>query len=453
MEIKNRTFTIIGVGETGYDTALFLLKRGAKVFVSELRKDIETTKRMNTLASLGAIVEIGKHTEELIKKADFVIPSPGIPEDSIPLKFAKQHNIKVINEIEIAYTFSPSKKVIGVTGTDGKTTVVSLLGKLFKNAKLPSIVCGNIGNSFIGEVDNLSKDTFIILEISSFQLERIKTFKPFIGCLLNVGEDHLDRHLSFKNYLAAKERLFINQQQNDYAILNYNDFYSREAEKKTAGKVLFFSQKEEVLNGVYLKNKQIVYNVEGVKKNIFETKGIQLKGSGNIENIMAVILVGLICKIEPTIIQKTFEEFKSLPYRFEKFAEKRGVAYIDDSKSTNPHSLINALSCLEKDNRTVLIMGGQNKGTSFVKVSPLIKERVKLLVLLGEAKETIAEELKNTGIPYIFADNMEEAVKKGTEKAQKGDTVLLSPACASFDMYKNYKERGDAFKKEVKLLP
>jgi UDP-N-acetylmuramoylalanine--D-glutamate ligase len=322
---------------------------------------------------------------------------------------------------------------------------------MFKNSKLPFILCGNIGNSFIGEIDKIKEDTFVILEASSFQLEKIKTFCPFIGCLLNIGEDHLDRHFSFKNYLRAKEKVFQNQTEEDYAILNYDDPNCRKIGSQLEAKTLFFSQKKKLDKGIYKEGNKIILNLE-TEKLIFTTDKVKLTGKGNYENMMTSILSGFICKIEPDIIQKTLNEFLPLPHRFEKVGEKKGVVYINDSKSTNPHSVINALKSIEKKSKVILIMGGQYKQVSFKKLIPLIKKQVKLLILFGTAKEIIANEIKESKIPYLFVNNLKEAVQLGAAKAETGETVLFSPACSSFDMFKNYMERGNVFKEEVTLL-
>jgi len=451
VEIKNKKAVIVGLGETGYDTAFFLLKKGARVFITESGENESIREKAFLLSGMGANVQTGEHTEKFIQGAEIIIPSPGIPETSIPLAFAKKNRIPVISEIELGYIFSPSRKIIAVTGTDGKTTTTSILGLMFRNAKLPSIVCGNIGNSFIGEMENTGKDTFIILEASSFQLEKTKTFKPFIGCLLNIDEDHLDRHLSFQNYMEAKKKLFANQDERDAAVINYDDVYCRKAARNLCSEIFFFSQNGMPDRGAYLKRGKIISNVGG-RKNVFETEKIAISGKGNNENIMAALIIGLICKIDTETLQKSLCEFAPLPHRFEKVKERKGIVFINDSKATNPHSVMNALRSIDKGRKAILIMGGQNKQVSFIKLVPLIKEKVKLLLLLGEASETIAEEVKNAGVPHIFVRDMKEAVEKGAKNASKGDTVLLSPGCASFDMFENYKERGNVFKKEVELL-
>lgn len=451
MELKNKKTVVVGLGKTGCDTAIFLQERGAEVSVTESGDNPALREKARLLSQRGIKIEMGGHTEKFISKADAIITSPGVPDHSLPLKLAGKKNLPVLSEIELAYIFSPSKKIIAITGTNGKTTTASILGLFFHKAKLPSVVCGNIGNTFIGALKNLKKDTFVILEVSNFQLEKTKLFRPYIGCLLNIDEDHLDRHFSLANYIEAKKRIFSNQNKSDLAVINYDDYNCRAIGQNLKSKTFFFSQAAALEEGAYLKGNKII-SVTGNSKAVFKKENIQITGRGNNENIMAAVLAGRLCNIEAEIIQDALYEFKPLPHRFEKTAVKKGVVFINDSKATNPHSVINALKSLEPGRETILIMGGQNKNVSFSKLIPLIRKHVKLLILLGEAKETIADQLSEVHIPRIFAADMKEAVRKGAENSKNGDIVLLAPGCASFDMFMNYKERGDVFKKEVELL-
>ena len=451
MEIANKKVIVAGLGETGYDTALFLAGRGAKVFVTESGNSENIRKKASFLAGKGIRTETGGHTEKFISGARMLIPSPGISEESLPLDFARRNNIEVLSEIELAYIFSPSKKIVAITGTNGKTTTASILGLIFRKAKLPSTVCGNIGKTFIGEIDNIGKETFVVLEASSFQLERIRSFRPFVGCLLNIDQDHMDRHLSFTRYMEAKKNLFINQEESDRAVVNYDNACSKEIGGSLKAKTFFFSQEEALGEGAYIEGNKIVAST-GRDKKVFITDRFKIKGRGNNENIMASILAGMICRADTGAIQDALDEFKPLAHRFEKVAEVNGVSFINDSKATNPHSVINALKSIEPGRQAVLIMGGQNKNTSFGQLVPFIKKSVRCLILMGEAKELIAKETESAGKPLIFACSMKEAVRKGAEMAERGDALLLSPGCASFDMFANYKERGDAFKKEVGFL-
>lgn len=451
MEIKNKKIVVAGMGKTGFDTAVFLAERGADVFVTENGSTEQAKKIASDLEKKGIKTEIGGHTEKFIEGAQMLVPSPGVPNNSLPIRYAETKKIPVISEIELAFAFSPTEKIIAITGTNGKTTTTSLTGAIFKEANIPSVVCGNIGNTFIGEFDKLTADTYVVLEISSFQLEKTKKFRPFIACLLNIAEDHFDRHFTMQNYIDAKKRIFANQTEDDFAILNCDDAYCRDIAKTLKAGTLFFSRKEIPEKGVYLKGKTVFSNMNKSGE-IIDIKKTKLWGKGNSENIMASVLIGLLCGIEETAIRKAVYEFTPLPHRMEKVAEIKSVSFINDSKSTNPHSIINALESIEEKNNAVLIMGGKNKDISFVSVIPYFKNKVKLLVLLGEAKEFLYQEFKNCGIPLKLAGSMKETVGISFQSASAGDIVLFSPGCASFDMFKNYKERGNAFKKEVNSL-
>ena len=449
MEIKNKKVGVIGLGKTGFDTAMFLLKREADVFVSEREENEEIKRRGEILEKEGVKVEIGNHSENFLKDVELVVLSPGVSEEIEVCRNLKKRNIPVISEIELAYKFSPSKKIIAITGTNGKTTTTSLVGFIFKKAEFPSVVCGNIGNTFIGEVEKINEETWVILEVSSFQLEKISKFTPFIACLLNIAEDHLDRYKSFKDYVDAKKRIFENQKRNEWAILNCDDNTCREISEKLNSRKLFFSIKDDKREMFYRDG--IIFSRFKISGKLIDMNKTSLSGKGNIYNVMAGCLISLISGVESEKIKRGVYEFTPLPHRFEKIAEINGITFINDSKATNPHAVLNSVSSVEKG-KIILILGGRNKALSFSDLKRLIKEKVKLLILFGEAKEKIANELKNSGVPKVFANSLKEVVKIAVEKGRKGDTVLFSPGCASFDMFENYKERGDAFKREVQSL-
>jgi len=453
MEIKNKKVVVAGLGKTGLDTALFLAGRGADVFVTESTVSEAVRKNSLLLKDRSIKTETGGHTERFLRNADLVVVSPGIPDESLPVRYAIEKKIPVISEIELAFSFSRSRKIIAITGTNGKTTTTSLTGALFSNASLPCVVCGNIGNTFVGELDWISPETWVIVELSSFQLEKTLNFRPFVGCLMNIAEDHFDRHSSMKEYVAAKRRLFVNQDEDDFAVFDYDDAYCREMAGKAKARRFFFSHMETLERGVYLKGKTIISNLSGTREEITEISGTRLWGKGNEENIMASVLMGLLCGIsDKDVMDRTLHDFTPLPHRLEKVAEIKGVVFINDSKSTNPHSVINALESMEENGNVILIMGGKNKGTPFSGVISHMSKRVKMLILMGETKRILENEFKDTGIPYRIVDTMAAAVKTGLENAQAGDIVLFSPGCSSFDMFRDYKDRGNVFKKEVQSL-
>ncbi|MCM8820668.1 MAG: UDP-N-acetylmuramoyl-L-alanine--D-glutamate ligase [Candidatus Omnitrophica bacterium] len=451
MDIKNKKVVVVGLGSTGFNSALFLAKKGADVFLTEIKATEQIHKEASLLNEKGIRTEIGKHTEEFITGADILVVSPGVPDNALPVRYAEIRNIPVISEIELAFMFSPTQKIIAITGTDGKTTTTAITGNIFKKAGIPVVVCGNIGNPFIGELENITEDTYVILEVSSFQLERTKNFKPFIGCLLNIAEDHFDRHLNIENYIKAKKKIFANQVENDFAILNYEDRYCRDITEEIRANVFFFSHKSIEEKGVYKKGNMIISNINGIQEilNIKETK---LWGKGNIENMMASILIGLLCNISPEDVREAIYNFTPLPHRLERIADINGVLFINDSKSTNTHSVINAIDSIEDNTEAILIMGGRNKDISFSSVVPHFKKKVVLIILIGEAKEEMAREFKNSGVPLILVNTIKDAVNEAFKNAKSGNIVIFSPGCTSFDMFNNYKERGDAFKKEVLSL-
>ncbi|MCM8818051.1 MAG: UDP-N-acetylmuramoyl-L-alanine--D-glutamate ligase, partial [Candidatus Omnitrophica bacterium] len=403
------------------------------------------------LKEKGAKVQTGKHTKEFFKDVEMVIISPGVDEKSEVVDFFKKSNIPIISEIELAYNFSKSKKIIGITGTNGKTTTTTLTGEIFKKANYQYVVCGNIGNTFIGEIENIEENTYVILEISSFQLEKIKNFKPYIACLLNIDYDHFDRYSSMEEYILAKKRIFDNQNENDFSILNFDDYYTKRISKNIKSQKIFFSF-SEIFRGAFCKDGVIYAKLNNNPLKIIETKNLKIIGKGNIENVMSASLISLLSGINLEIIKETIENFQPLSHRIEKVVEIDDVLFINDSKSTNPHSVKNAILSFPAKNNIVLILGGKDKGFPYHQLKKYLKNRVKFIILLGEAKYKIKNQLKSSNIPMEFTNDLKEAVFLSKKVSKKGDIVLFSPGCSSFDMFKNYKERGDVFKKEVFAL-
>ncbi|MDD3726070.1 MAG: UDP-N-acetylmuramoyl-L-alanine--D-glutamate ligase [Candidatus Ratteibacteria bacterium] len=451
MEIKNKKVVVVGLGKTGFETAVFLSKKGADVFLTEAKGTDEIYKDASLLNKKGIRTEVGGHTEEFLQGMEILVVSPGVPDNALPVRYAENNGIPVISELELAFTFSPSDKIIAITGTNGKTTTTALTGEILKKAGIPVVVCGNIGNPFIGEIEKITKDTYVVLEVSSFQLERTKKFKPLIACLLNIAEDHFDRHRTMENYVEAKKKIFANQDKNNFAILNYDDSYCQKIASEIKADVFFFSHNRIKEKGVYIKGDYIFSNMEKPEE-IINIKETALWGKGNTDNMMASTLIGLLCGIRKEDIKEALYKFSPLPHRLEKIAEINGVLFINDSKSTNPHSVINAIDSVSNNSGTILIMGGRNKDMSFSAVVPHFKNKVVLIILLGEAKEELAREFSKAGLPLIQVDTIQEAVEKALQNASPGNIVMFSPGCTSFDMFSNYKERGDAFKKVVLSL-
>ncbi|MCM8786117.1 MAG: UDP-N-acetylmuramoyl-L-alanine--D-glutamate ligase [Candidatus Omnitrophica bacterium] len=446
--IKGKKIGIVGLGISGFDTGIFLIENGGEVYISDSNINNDIKEKSIILKEKGAKIEIGKHTPEFFKDVEFIVISPGVDERCDFINYLKKRDIPIISEIELAYNFSKSKKIIAITGTNGKTTTTTLVGEVFKKANYPSVVCGNIGNTFIGEIKNIDEKTWIIIEVSSFQLEKIINFRPYISCLLNIDYDHFDRYSNMEEYIAAKKRIFENQTIDDYSVLNFDDYHTKKIMKEIKSKKTFFSFLK-IFKGVYYENGNIYLRINNKNLKILETKNLEILGKGNIENIMACSLISVICGIDPEIIKIAVENFKGLPHRMEKVAQIDNITFINDSKSTNPLSVKNSILSLTGKNNIILILGGKDKGFPYRQLTKYFKNRVKFIILFGQAKERIKKELESSNIPMEYVENLKEAVMLSKKIGKKGDYVLFSPGCSSFDMFKNYKERGDVFKKEV----
>jgi len=452
MDLANKKVTVIGLGKSGLAAALLLKEHGAEVRVSDSAKNAELEENTRQLANQSIEFELSSHTEAFINGSDLVVASPGVGISSQPLIWAREKNIPVIGEIELAYSFCPSP-VIAISGTNGKSTVTTLIGEIFRK-KLGDEkvkVGGNIGVPFSSIIPGLGEDSIAILEISSFQLERVKSFKPKISCLLNVTQDHLDRYTSMDEYFDTKKRIFNNQEEDDFAILNYDMPKIKSLKEEIKPKTLYFSKHRlpKSCDGAYVENGQLIIRKDKKFQWVTSIEELSFEGDHNIQNALAAVLAGFLLEIEPDIMRQALLDFKSLPHRFQTVEVINGVRFIDDSKATNIDSVIKALDCCH--NGVVLIAGGRDKGTDYKPLVKAVKQKVKNLILIGEAKEKIAEDLANTK-PITFVETIEEAVKLAHDKASKGNIVLLSPICASFDMFSSYKERGEAFRRAVSNL-
>lgn len=438
---------VIGMAKSGIASAKLLKHFGADVFVSEISKGPSAYKASKRLKKLGINFELGKHSEKKLEGSDIFILSPGVSANSPIVKFANKKNIPLISEIELGYGHSKGS-IIAVGGTNGKTTVTTLIGEIFKNAGRDTFVCGNIGTPFTAVCRKTKENSVIVLEVSSFQLEAIKDFKPKVSIILNITQDHLDRYKSMDDYRLAKARAFINQDKDDYLVLNYDDKPTRMLANKARSKVLYFSRVKKV-EGAFLKDGAIFTNIGGKKDLFCKTSILKLQGSHNIENCMAAIISSLILGVGKKDIIKTLKNFKTLSHRIEYVDSVRGVKFIDDSKATNVDGVRQALKTFNEP--IILIAGGLDKNSDFTELGDIVKEKVKALILIGAAREKIRDAFSDIR-PTFLADTMDDAVKNAFQKAAKGDVVLLSPLCASFDMFRDYKHRGEVFKKSVKEL-
>ncbi len=438
MELKNKIVGIIGYSRTGKAVAEFVQKRGGKVKVSELSSSRELEKE---LIEKGYEYEIGKNSFEFLKDCDLIVISPGVPSKSSFVLELEEKGKDIISEIEFASYFIESK-IIGITGSNGKSTVTSMIYHILKESGVEATIGGNIGIPLIKFAEENSE--YFVVELSSFQLEKIKKFKPFISVLLNITPDHLDRYSNFEDYAIAKFNIFKNQQNTDFAVLNIeNEYIKNNLNTIKATKVLYSIEKENV--DIYTKNNKIIYKDEEV----LNFSDIPLLGIHNIENTMAVVGVMKIVGLKNSEIKKGIKTFKGLEHRTELCGEINGVKFINDSKATNIDATYKAL--ISFDSPIILILGGKDKGGDFTVLNDLIKSKVKKLILIGAAREKIKKQL-DKDIEFIEVNTMEEAVRTSYSLAEKGDLVLLSPACASFDMYKNFEERGRDFKNLVKML-
>ncbi|CEQ18493.1 UDP-N-acetylmuramoyl-L-alanine--D-glutamate ligase [Paraclostridium sordellii] len=449
MDLNNKIVLLVGLAKTGVSTIKKLDKLGAKIIVNDIKSKDQLKDIIKQIENLDSVEYILGHHLEDISNIDLTIVSPGVPLDLPFIKKLQSENINIIGEVELAYKLSKNPTFVGITGTNGKTTTTSLVGEIFKKASKDSYIVGNIGNPVIDTVDLTDENSFLITELSSFQLESIEDFKPRVSTIINITEDHLNRHHTMENYINAKANIFKNQDANDFCILNYDDEIVRELGNKTNAKVLYFSQKEKVSQGAYLDdNNNIVIKVNDKEIKLLNKDELSLPGNHNLENCMAAILMSYVLGINLEIIKDTLKTFKSVEHRLEFVTDKDGIMFVNDSKGTNPDSTIKAITSYDKP--IVLIAGGKDKQSDFTEMISYATKNVKALVLLGETADKIEQTAKLQGMNNIFrVSDMKEAVKTAYKLAQSGDVVLLSPACASWDMYPNFEARGLDFKENI----
>jgi len=435
---NSKRVSVIGCGTSGFHAALALKQEGAEVFVSDENK-IDLTYKAE-LQKFGIDFEENGHTDRVFQ-ADLLVLSPGVKLDSPVVKRADILNIPYVGELEVGYRLTEGK-YIAITGTNGKSTVTSLIYEILKNDSI--FKAGNIGEPLSKYREH--KGTFV-LEVSSFQLKTIDTFRPDIAAILNIDIDHLDWHESKEDYIKAKSLIFKNQKKEDILILNYDDQIVRNMHKKARAQIFYFSLFHPV-KGAYLHGEDIILDVDK-KISLLKTSEVKLKGMHNTANVLASALVAYLYGIKVDKIRQRIKEFRGLPHRVEFVLEKNGIKFYDDSKGTNPHSVKWALKGFTEP--VVLIMGGEDKDLEFYSLRDEVKEHCKVIIAIGKAKEKIIKTFGDI-VKVIPASDMEEAVRISYREAQKGEIVLLSPGCASFDMFKNYKERGDVYQYWVRKI-
>jgi len=447
MNVKGKRVLVVGLGKSGVASALFLESRGARVTVSDSKAEAQLNEEIPALLDRGIVVETGKHGERTFRDQDLIVVSPGVPFDVLPLQNARRLNIPVIGEIELAAQ-NVEGSIVAITGSNGKTTTTTLAGEIIASGGAKALVGGNIGTPAISFADQSSPETWVVLEISSFQLETIQTFRPKIAVILNVTPDHLDRHGSMENYTSAKARVFENQTSDDFAVLNLDNDVAAQMSKGLKPKVFWFSRVKEVERGAFVRGGSIFFK-DAKSVEVMPVADIGLKGSHNLENVLAAVCIGMLAGVEPEKIRRAVKEFKAVEHRLEFVAEIDGVQYFNDSKATNVDATIKALESFPKN--VHLILGGKDKGSDYTVLNPLLSERVKQVYTIGAAAQKIEQQIGNT-VPIVSAATLENAIRKAAQTATAGDVVLLAPACASFDQFDSYEHRGRVFKEIVQTL-
>ncbi len=457
MELNNKRVLVVGLGKSGVASALFLKAHGARVTVSDTKSGDELRNEIPALLDHGITVETGGHGERTFRGQDLIVVSPGVAVDAPLLNQARSLGEPVIGEIELAAQFLPGP-IVAITGSNGKTTTTTLAGEILAAGGLPTLVGGNIGTPAISLAEQARPETVIVLEVSSFQLETIQTFRPKIAVVLNVTPDHLDRHRTLDAYVNAKVRIFENQRGDDFAVLNEDDPTCVAMAARTRAQVFWFSRQKEVKQGAWVREGKILFR-DGTReqrtppRDIMLVSEIPLKGAHNLENVLAAVCAGALMGCAPEKIRQAVQEFKAVEHRLEFVATIRGVDYYNDSKATNVDATIKALESFPANIH--LILGGKDKGSDYSVLNDLLQQRVKRVYTIGAAAAKIESQIvssKGGGVEVVHAETLENALRKANAVAQAGDVVLLAPACASFDQFKNYEQRGQVFKEIVRGL-
>ncbi len=447
MDFKGKKALVCGMARSGISAAELLKSLGADVTLQDLKKR-EDLGDISYIEDKGIKIYAGKNPDDIAEEMDIIVLSPGIPTDLPFIVNAEKKGVSVISEIELAFMFTPCP-VIAITGTNGKTTTTTLTGEILKAYYKDTEVVGNIGIPYTEKVVNLTENSMVVAEISSFQLEKIKTFKPSVSAVLNITPDHLDRHKTVENYTAMKERIFENQTSDDFCVLNKEDEACLKMADKTKAKVMFFSSQNSLSKGIYIENGNIILKWGNINEKVVHIDELQILGIHNYENVMAATAISLLAGVPLDIIRDVLRKFKGVEHRIEFVDTVDGVDYYNDSKGTNTDAAIRAVLAMKKP--IVLIGGGYDKGSEYDDWVETFDGRVKHIVLIG----VTANKIKDTCYKHNFKDiticeTFDEAMEVSKSIAKEGDCVLLSPACASWGMFKNYEQRGDMFKDKVK---
>lgn len=450
IDLADKRVVVVGLARSGEAACRLLLKQGATVIGTDRRGEREIGADLCSLERDGVSLELGEHHLCSLLSADLVVVSPGIDLREPLFQRVREVGIPLIGEVELAYRYSEAT-FIGITGTNGKSTTTTLLGAILKHAGLPSHVAGNIGTPLCRVAPSLAAGECVVVELSSFQLETIEEFRPRVALLLNLAPDHLDRYACVEQYYRAKARIFENQRPSDFAIVNADDPLVLQAAAQAQGRKVAFSRTRPLDAGAYVGEDHLVLNLDGRREVICRVSELKIQGVHNLENALAASLAAAVVGVSTMAIRNGLTRFEGLPHRLEFVAEIGGVRYIDDSKGTNVGAVIRSLQSFTVP--IVLIAGGKDKQSDFRPLVPIVRERVKKLILIGQAAPKLRCELTGA-CPMEEASSLEEAVRRAAAAASSGEVVLLSPACASFDMFTDFEERGRVFKAAVReLLP
>lgn len=453
---KGKKVLVVGLGISGASSAKYMAKQGARVTITDMKQKSELQEYVNLIGDLKVEYELGKHNPQTFKEAELIIVSPGVSPNIKPLEEARDAGIPITSEIDLAAQ-ALEQPLIAVTGTNGKTTVTTLLGEMFQADKKPAYVGGNIGKPLLDYVSEGLKADYIVAELSSFQIESAQKVIPAAAIFTNVEPDHLDRYATYELYIEAKRKLLKACDRNTFVILNYDNEVTKKFGEENIGKILWFTKKDPIqiggafaenFNGVFYKasEKKIYSKIFG-KEEIYDVSGVKVYGEHNKENFMAAICAARAMGVSPEAIQTVITNFRGVSHRLEFVRKKDGVFFFNDSKATNPQSMLRALQSFPA-NPIILIAGGKDKNFDFTPLQETVRERVKVLILMGEAKEKLNRAIGDFTETFLVG-TFEEAILLSFQKSRNGDIILLSPGCASFDMFKNYEERGDYYKKLV----
>ncbi|GAA0796706.1 UDP-N-acetylmuramoyl-L-alanine--D-glutamate ligase [Faecalicatena orotica] len=455
MDLREKKVLVFGSGISGIAAGRLLVKQGADVILYDGNASLDAGSIRNEILTgqtEGADMQVvlGELPQEILDTLSLTVMSPGVPTDLAVVGQMREKDIPIWGEIELAYVFGKGD-VLAITGTNGKTTTTALLGEIMKNYRESTFVVGNIGNPYTAIALETKEESVIVAEMSSFQLETIHTFRPRVSAILNISPDHLNRHHTMEAYIGAKQNIAKNQTAEDTCVLNYEDEVTRKFAEKVSAEVLYFSSRRKLDKGIYLDGGRMLLNMDGKPEVVCHIDELKLLGTHNHENVMAAVGMAAAYGVPLDIIRRTVMDFQGVEHRIEFVAEKNGVAYYNDSKGTNPDAAIKGIQAMKRP--TLLIGGGYDKDSSYEEWIQAFDGKVKKLVLLGATREKIDETARRLGFTdTVLADTFEEAVDICVENAVPGDAVLLSPACASWGMFKNYEERGDKFKELVNQL-